>query len=91
MTFLDPAILTPAVLLGIGVLMILTGRLVPRSYVDDVRTDRDVRVAEAREETAEWRKTAMIKDEQLKVLMSQGETTIALLHSIQQHAEERSP
>lgn len=42
------------VLLGV-VWLIITGRVVPRSTLDDARTDRDARVAEANEDAEEWR------------------------------------
>ncbi|MER7500433.1 hypothetical protein AB0L05_27625 [Nonomuraea pusilla] len=51
----------PVVQLGalgvlLGVLwMIFSGRLVPRSTVEDVRADRDARVAEAAQDAEEWR------------------------------------
>lgn len=34
-------VLTPAALLGLGVLLILRGYLVPRRYLEDVEHDRD--------------------------------------------------
>lgn len=44
-----------AVLLAV-VWLIYTGRLVPRSTLDDVRTDRDARVREANEDADAWRR-----------------------------------
>lgn len=38
-----------------GVWLVLTGRLLPRSTLEDLRQDRDDRVAEARAETQVWR------------------------------------
>jgi len=35
--------------------LILTGRLVPRRVVSDIRSDRDERIAEMREEVITWR------------------------------------
>ncbi|TXS39701.1 hypothetical protein [Streptomyces sp. t39] len=42
-------------LVVIVVLLILTGRLVPRSTVEDVRADRDARLAELTSERDTWR------------------------------------
>ena len=42
-------------LLALVVLMVLTGRLVSRRVLEDVRRDRDVRVAEARALAEVWR------------------------------------
>lgn len=42
-------------ILAAGVWLVLTGRLVPRSQLDDVRADRDKAVARADAETARWR------------------------------------
>lgn len=40
-----------------GVLwLVFTGRLVPRSTLDDARADRDARVAEANQDAEEWRR-----------------------------------
>ncbi len=45
-----------AALVTLVVLLILLGRLVPRSVLEDVRKDRDARVAEALAERDTWRK-----------------------------------
>ena len=42
------------VLLGV-VWMVIMGKLVPRSALDDARADRDARVAEANEDSDQWR------------------------------------
>lgn len=44
-----------AAIVTLVVLLILLGRLVPRSVLEDVRKDRDVRVAEALSERDTWR------------------------------------
>lgn len=43
--------------------LIYTGRLVPRSTLDDVRTDRDARVAEANADAEEWRRLWQLEHE----------------------------
>lgn len=80
------------------VLLILTGRLVPRSIVNDVRQDRDERVREARAETKVWREAfelARRSNEMLIPYMHQlievGHTTnsvLAALPASQQTGED---
>lgn len=48
------SVLTPSALLGIGVLLILTGKLIPRRTYDDKVHEAD-----------EWRTESRIKDQQL--------------------------
>lgn len=50
-----PTDLGAAVLVGITVLAILRGYLVPRSVVTDLRADRDKRIAELIAEVTRWR------------------------------------
>jgi hypothetical protein len=42
-------------ILAAGVWLVLTGRLVPREQLNEVRADRDAAVARADAETARWR------------------------------------
>lgn len=42
-------------ILAAGVWLVLTGRLVPREQLNEVRADRDKAVARADAETARWR------------------------------------
>ena len=57
-------ILTPSALLGLAVLLVLTGRLVPRRQYEDKE-----------HEAAEWRTESRLKDQQLQV---QGEQLLML-------------
>ncbi|PRX95561.1 hypothetical protein [Allonocardiopsis opalescens] len=43
-------------LVGIGVLLVLMGWLVPRRTLNDVRADRDARIAEVQERAANYEK-----------------------------------
>lgn len=70
-------------LAGLCFWLVFTGRLVSKSHVDDVRADRDVRVAEAHVERDEWKATAQIRTEQVGVLIEQGKTTEQLLRAMQ--------
>jgi hypothetical protein len=54
--------LTPGALLLVAVLFIMTGRLVPKSVLKQVRDDRDERVKEAAAQTAEWREAHRLSE-----------------------------
>lgn len=58
MTDLIPPEVLPQIgaggLVVLVVLLVLTGRLVPRAVVRDLRADRDARVAEARQAAEQW-------------------------------------
>lgn len=76
-------------LVGLGVWLVLTGRLVPRSTLKDLRQDRDDRVAEARSEAQVWRdayESAKRANEALSVQLHQmlevGHTTSSVLKSL---------
>lgn len=69
-------------ILAVGLWLIMTGRLVPRATLDDVRADRDSRLAEIRAETDAWRTAAETSLRQVTELMEQGRTTVALLEAI---------
>jgi hypothetical protein len=49
---------------------VLTGRLVSRRVLEDVRTDRDARVAEARAEVDNWRAAYLAEVERARVLLA---------------------
>lgn len=76
-------------ILSVVVYLILTGRLVPRSTLEDVRKDRDERVSEARERESYWRTTADKQQEVISVLganvgdlLEQGRTTLAIVAAL---------
>lgn len=76
-------VLTPAALLGLAILLILRGALVPRSQVDKQLADKDAQIAEKMIQIAN-------KDEQIKVSLDQNssliranETTMHLIESLQ--------
>lgn len=54
---------TPIGLVLAAVLLVLSGRIVPRRVVQDIRADRDARVKEAREQTAIWRQAYQTSEE----------------------------
>lgn len=47
--------------LTIVVLLVLTGRLVPRRSLEDARADRDARLAEWRQQVEQWREAYQIE------------------------------
>lgn len=82
--------------LALFVLGILTGRLVPRKSLEDVRTDRDARLAESQARGDEWRAAAHAQDErndvlarQLTELLNANRTTNALIEGLRQASQEK--
>ncbi len=78
------------------VLAILVGRLVPRKSLEDVRADRDARIAEAKVRGDEWRAAALAQEErndvqarQLELLLEANRTTNALIEGLKQASQER--
>ena len=77
------------VILGAFVRAILTGKLVPRSHVDDVRQDRAARVQEMAAERDAWKRAHEVSEEtrtimakQVERLLSTSELTNQLLISL---------
>jgi hypothetical protein len=74
--------------------LILTGRLVPRSIINDIRQDRDERIAVHRNETSVWREAYTLSEaarerqgDQLSVLVEYAKTADHLMKSIQDKVE----
>lgn len=74
--------LGPAGLVAVAVLMILLGRLVPRSTLNDVKADRD-----------HWRRAHEISEQarreqmsQMETLLEHARTTNAFIQSISKHS-----
>jgi hypothetical protein len=70
---------------------ILRGKLVPRSVVDDVRKDRDERLAEKDRMLSLWEATALKKDQALAELIpaireqtETGRMNLAVLEALKQ-------
>lgn len=78
--------LTPAALVGVGVLLIFTGLLVPRRTLRDVEHDRD-----------EWRAEGRIKDQHIAELTEQnnillreiGPTMTSFLNTFQPQRDDQ--
>lgn len=86
--------LSAAGLLSLAVLLILLGGLIPRYVVNQIRQDRDARLAEAREETNNWRAAYRAAEESRSLLSQQvgelqelGKTTDQFIRSLQVAAQ----
>lgn len=73
-------------LVGLVVLLILIGRLVPRQSLMDMREDRD----KWRGTAEEWQRTAMQLQMSMEKLLILGETTNHALSEIQELAARRA-
>jgi hypothetical protein len=78
------------------VLAILVGRLVPRKSLEDVRADRDARLAREEKRGDEWRAAALAQEEradvqsrQIELLLEANRTTNALIEGLKQAWQER--
>lgn len=85
--------LTPSVLLGLVILLILTGRLIPSKTVAETKAATDARLAEAHAETAYWRtayETSQVASginvENMNTLLESSRTMEAVLRSLQRAA-----
>lgn len=83
-------------LLAMVVVAVLVGKLVPRKSLDDVRADRDSRLADEKARGDEWRAAALAQDErndvlarQLAELLDATRTTNALIEGLKQASQER--
>lgn len=78
--------LTPSALLGMVVVLLLTGRLFPRKAVDDANRDRDY-----------WRQAHTVSEqvraeqkEQITELLEQSRLTVQLLQGIRDAADRKT-
>jgi hypothetical protein len=78
-------------LLTLAIYLILSGKLVPRSVVEDVRADRDARIAAVQEDRDTWKEAYQIsesgRDKQnsvLEILLEYAKTSDHLIRSVQQ-------
>lgn len=76
-------------ILGAFLRAVLTGRLVPRATLEDVRADRDARIREMAEDRDAWKHAHEVSEEtrtimarQVEKLLSTSELTNQLLMSI---------
>ncbi|QBI56763.1 hypothetical protein [Streptomonospora litoralis] len=71
-------------LVSIGVVMILTGRLVPRSTVQEMRHERDARLSDLRAAYDASEEARRIQGEQLGELLETSRTNAELLEGLRQ-------
>lgn len=71
--------------------LVYTGKLVPRSVLDDVRADRDVRLAEEQAEKEHWRKAAETSAAQLSTVLPNMGTIAQVLQSLPAPPTEEAP
>lgn len=83
-----------ATVLGLVVLLILLGRLVPRRTVDDVRADYQARIAELIAERDMWQAAHRVSEEarhedgqQVRELLEVARTTDHVLRSLPRPSE----
>lgn len=83
-------------ILAFTVLAVLVGRLVPRKSLEDVRADRDARLAREEKRGDEWKAVALAQEEradvqarQMDLLLEASRTTNALIEGLRQASQER--
>jgi hypothetical protein len=77
-------------LLSFAIFLILTGRLVPKSTVDDLRADNQARIADVREEADSWKDAYLLTERargeqgsQFSVLLEYAKTADHLIRAMQ--------
>lgn len=86
---IDPSQLTTGVLVGIAVLLLFTGQLIPRWVVTQIRKDAETRVTAAQQEAADWKAAYMtvnaareIQGRRLDDLLDAVKTTDAFIRAL---------
>lgn len=82
---------TPISLVLTAVYLILSGKIVPRRVVQDLREDRDTRVEEAREQTAIWREAYRVSEEARQKQHDLLRESLEGVHTITHLLESRRP
>lgn len=88
------AVLTPSLgatgLLAVVVVLILTGRLVPKSVLDELRTDKDKQIEVWRTAYETSLSTQEVQREQISALLEATRTTTHVIQSLPVSPNERS-
>jgi hypothetical protein len=66
-----------ATALGLGIRSLITGKIVPRSHVEDVRQDRKERVTEIANERDTWRAAFDTLNGTVQTLVQQGDQLLS--------------
>ncbi|OLT28102.1 hypothetical protein BJF83_00980 [Nocardiopsis sp. CNR-923] len=69
-------------LVSLGVYLILTGRLVPRSTVEDLLQARDERLADYITANDDLKESGRLKDEQISELLEHSRTSVHVLQAL---------
>lgn len=69
--WVSPGVLTPGVLLALGVLWVLSGRLIPRRTVEQMRADLTTQIGD-------WKAAYRIEVERNKVLADQLDEVLSI-------------
>ena len=69
-------------LLTLGVLMILTGKLIPKSTVDELRAERDARLSDLQGANQALAEANKVKDAQISELLETSRATTQLLEGL---------
>jgi hypothetical protein len=80
----------PTALLGITVLFILGGRLIPRSTHDAIVASKDAEIAYLRATVATEQERGALQAEQVHELLEHSRTTVAVIQSLPR-AAQRGP
>lgn len=86
--------LTPSLgatgLLAVVVIMILTGKLVPKSQMDDVRSDKDKQIEIWRAAYETSMSAQEVQREQISALLEAAKTTTHVIQALPVYSNERS-
>lgn len=87
------ALLTPSLgaggLLAVVIFMILTGRLIPRNQVDDLRTDKDQQIEIWKAAYEKAMEGQVVQREHIRALMEANETTTRVIQALPGGSEDR--
>lgn len=88
------AMLTPSIgatgLLAVVIVMILTGRLVPKSTIDDLRADKDKQIEVWRAAYETSMSAQEVQREQISALLEASKTTTNVIQALPVYSNERS-
>lgn len=89
-TFLTPTIGATG-LLALVVIMVLTGRLVPRAVVEDLRADKDKQIEVWRAAYDKAMSAQEVQRDQISALLEAAKTTTHVIQALPVYSNERSP
>ncbi|WP_160051088.1 hypothetical protein [Nocardiopsis sp. FR26] len=78
-------------LVGLGVFLIWTGRLLPRSTVEDLLKARDERLADYKAANDALQESGRLKDQQISELLEHSRTSVSLLQALRSASDTDTP